>query len=578
MTIHLGAVSFQFVIEKTLSLRGIIMANTSPHGAKPLRGLETTNLSTIGTAKFGRMFRWLEPAFSPKGPKEGAKLELLLTKIAENMVTTEFVDNLGNGTKGKFGSGDKNTPDAPLTVREKGDENPTIAAGYTYFGQFIDHDITFDPASSLQQTNDPDALVDFRTPRLDLDCLYGRGPADQPYLYEAPDRHIFSIGKSVGVNGMNRPDVFRLADGTALLGDKRNDENKIVVQIQALFLSFHNKVFKLLKLKFPGDDGERFNQTQRIVRWTYQWLVLNDYLKKITDPKIYNAMLPDTKGHKGPKLNYFNAHGDAYIPVEFAVAAFRFGHSMVRPSYSLNNVVIKTPTAKFKTPKLPGEFSFARIPVFVPKTVSKLKTDALNGFGEALPPNWGIDWNFFFGTPNKKRVGLPQIPQPSYRIDSRLVDPLGELPEFVAQGLKSPFISLAFRNLMRSVTMGLPSGQRIAHMMGFKPLTDRELWMRMFDDGMKDWTDGKDIYDANKDWLKDSAPLWFYILKEAEMQQRGERLGEVGSTIVAETLFGLAWCDHYSYLYQMPSWKPGDEFDGLKNLDMLKLTQFVYGD
>ncbi len=557
------------------------MTHKSPHGAKPLRGLETTNLSTIGTAKFGRMFRWLEPAFSPKDGDEQNKLKDLLTKIAENMVTTEFLDNLGDGKTGKFGSGPENTPDAPLHVREPADENPTIAAGYTYFGQFIDHDITFDPASSLQQTNDPDALVDFRTPRLDLDCLYGRGPADQPYLYDAPHRKTMSLGKSVGVHGMQRPDVLRLDDGTAILGDKRNDENKIVAQIQALFLSFHNKVFKHLEQTFKSDADEHFIQTQRIVRWTYQWLVLNDYLKKIIDPAVYSSMLPDPLGHRGPKLNFFNAHGDAYIPVEFAVAAFRFGHTMVRPSYSLNSSTVKSPTAKFKHSDLPGEFSFARIPVFVPKTGSKKKTDALNGFGEKLPPDWGIDWTFFFGTPYTTAKGTPQIPQPSYRIDSRLVDPLGALPEFVAQGLKSPFISLAFRNLMRSVSMGLPSGQRIARMMGFTPLSDEDLWLKKIDLTLQDWTEGQEIYEdpSNNAWLKGNAPLWFYILKEAEMQQNGERLGQVGSTIVAETLFGLAWCDHYSYLYQMPNWNPSTEDLGLAaDLDMLKLTQFVYGD
>jgi hypothetical protein len=561
------------------------MAKSSPHGAKPLRGLETTNLSTIGTAKFGRMFRWLEPAFSPKDGDEQNKLKTLMTSIATQMVTTEFSSNIlgeaGDGKVGKFGkaANDTNTPDAPLTVREKADENPTIAAGYTYFGQFIDHDITFDPASSLQQTNDPDALVDFRTPRLDLDCLYGRGPADQPYLYDAPHRNTMSLGKSVGVDGMDRPDVLRLPDGTAILGDKRNDENKIVSQIQALFLSFHNKVFKKLEPKFAANDDERFNQTQRIVRWTYQWLVLTDYLKKITDPKIYNSMLPEAKGHKGPKLNYFNAHGDAYIPVEFAVAAFRFGHTMVRPSYSLNRVTKSTTSVRFKQKGLPGDFPFARIPVFVPKTGSKKNTDALNGFGEKLPPDWGIDWKFFFGKPNTKPEGQDQLPQPSYRIDSRLVDPLGELPEFVAQGLKSPFISLAFRNLMRSVSMGLPSGQRIARMMGFTPLTDTELWLNKFDLNPQPWEKGKVIYEdvENNAWLKNNAPLWFYILKEAEMKQKGERLGEVGSTIVAETLFGLAWCDHYSYLYQMPSWNPSMEDIGLDaDLDMLMLTEFVY--
>ena len=75
---------------------------------------------------------------------------------------------------------------------ELGPEDPdagdsSVAAVYTYFGQFVDHDITFDPVSSLERLNDPDALVNFRTPRFDLDSVYGRGPLDEPFLYDDND-------------------------------------------------------------------------------------------------------------------------------------------------------------------------------------------------------------------------------------------------------------------------------------------------------------------------------------------------------------------------------------------------------
>src|SRR5262245_64401472 len=122
------------------------------------------------------------------------------------------------------------------------EENAGIAAGYTYLGQFIDHDITFDPASSLQQQNDPMALIDFRTPRLDLDSVYGRGPDDQPYLYEKGSaRTRFRLGPNRGVEGQERPDLLRSDDDTALIADKRNDENKIVRQVHVLFERFHNR-------------------------------------------------------------------------------------------------------------------------------------------------------------------------------------------------------------------------------------------------------------------------------------------------------------------------------------------------
>jgi hypothetical protein len=557
----------------------MMMKKPSMHGGRPVRGLESTAQSTInGQAKFGRMFRWLESAQNPRNAEERINLEAAFAEMAKEMVPDEFNDNI---TKKKFPDGHGGfMPDAPINTRETGDENDTVAAGYTYFGQFVDHDITFDPASSIQQTNDPDALVDFRTPRLDLDCIYGSGPADEPYLYSRDsDRKLFVLGDMKSPDRKTSPDLHRTNDNTAIIGDKRNDENKIVSQIQALFLGFHNKVYAAIGAKFKNEHSDdRFNEAQRIVRWTYQWIVLNDFLPKICDPKVYAAIKPSPVDHKGPHLSHYTTHGDAYIPVEFAVAAYRFGHSMVRPSYSLNKTVLTTPTAKFED-KHKKPHNFGRVPIFVRKSTDN--RDAMNGFGEPLPDFWGIDWDFFFGVVGTHPDGTPQIPQPSYRMDTKLVNPLGNLPEFAAMNVKQPFESLAFRNLLRGASMGLPSGQRIARMMGLSEkeiLTDDELWHKRCDgDDIEDWPEGKAILENNLVWFQESAPLWFYILKEAEMKgNKGRHLGRVGSTIVAETLFGLAWADHYSYIFQEPQWNPSKENIGLsKNPDMLELTKFV---
>ena len=550
---------------------------TSPHGATVVRGLNRVPQSTIGTqAKFGRMFRWLAPAHDPKDGKSRIELEALLDQLAGLMVTSEFLGNI----KAKKFTNSKGglTPDAPITESEPGDENPKIPAGYTYFGQFVDHDITFDPASSLQKQNDPDALEDFRTPRFDLDCIYGRGPGDQPYLYDHKDRGVMALGPDVGVGNMKRFDLMRLPDGTAVLGDKRNDENKIVSQIQALFLSFHNKIYQLL----PYGDN-RFSEAQRIVRWCYQYIVLNDFLKRICVKSVYDAVKPGGKTSRGPNLGHYSAHGEAFIPVEFSVAAYRFGHSMVRPSYSLNDQVLHG-TGIFKHDG--KNFDFARIPIFDVSKPHKA-TQAMNGFGDRLPPHWGVDWHYFFGE-IKKQYGKNEKrkPQPSYRIDSKLVDPLGDLPEFHKMG--SPFKSLAYRNLLRGVGLGLPSGESIADMIGIKVLTTKELWYQKFDnEAIQPWDEGKALIakPAAKAWLEGNTPLWFYILKEAEIKQKGECLGELGSTIVAETFYGLMWNDHYSYLFQQPGWNPSLE-TSLKdskgktvklpsNFDMAALTEFM---
>lgn len=538
------------------------------HGAKPLRGLESTAQSSTTTGKFGRMFRWLPKAYDAASDQEATEVAGMLQELAALMISTEFNDRVDKENE--------KTPDVDIGTAEPDDENRTIPAGYTYLAQFVDHDITFDPASSLQQENDPDALEDFRTPRLDLDCLYGRGPDDQPYLYAHPERRQFILGPDRGVSGMRRFDLQRTADNTALIGDKRNDENKIVSQIHALFLAFHNKVFTQLAVRYPGPAKQeaRFLDAQRIVRWCYQWIVLKDLLPKVCRAGIvHDALHGDGRA---PRLQFYSAHsGEAYIPVEFSVAAYRFGHSMVRPSYLLNEVARST--AKFRS-KGGKTTDFARIPIFV--AASQAATDAMNGFGERLPEAWGIDWRFFFGAMPEAKPGVKQVPQPSYRIDTTLVDPLGALPELVPQfPAGSPFASLAFRNLVRGFRMGLPSGQAVARFLGVKDvLTEEDLWRRK-GKGVEvvAWPEGKAVYEKHKRWLAGRAPLWFYILKEAEVRERGQRLGEVGSRIVAETMVGLAWYDHFSYVFQNPRWTPADEgLAGLTDkLDMLALTQYV---
>ena len=211
------------------------------HNHGGVRGADLSHQSHLLEGRFGRIFRTLPPAIFSENALEALAKLMTAEKEEEETPETEVDD----------------------------EENQGISAGYTYLGQFIDHDLTFDPASSLQKQNDPDALIDFRTPRFDLDCVYGRGPNDQPYLYEDDGRRL-QLGRPLtgNPNDPSTRDLPRHVSETtagpgrarALIGDPRNDENVIVSQLQSVMLRFHNKLAK-------EHQHQSFAHVQRLVRW-----------------------------------------------------------------------------------------------------------------------------------------------------------------------------------------------------------------------------------------------------------------------------------------------------------------------
>jgi Animal haem peroxidase len=464
-----------------------------------IRGLESTPRSQSFEGRFGRMFRHLHPAEFD---------ETTLTALGTAM-TAELEE--------------------PPTPEDQVDseENSGISAGYTYFGQFIDHDLTFDPVSSLDKQNDPDALVDFRTPRFDLDCVYGRGPDDQPYLYRADGRH-FLLGDSFTGNpsdpnakGVPRNPAAPGEAARALIGDPRNDENVIVSQFQAHMLRFHNRMADLL-------PDQSFAEVQQQVRWHYQWCVLNDFLPTIAGRELTNKILGIKKpgDAPNPNLDFYKPKKGAFIPVEFSVAAYRFGHSMIRPIYRLNETI-------------------PRLPIFSPTGPS------LVGF-DRFPSNWAIDWRLFFPNGAAPSSG-PKRVQPAYKIDTSLVNPLGTLPPAVANNPAS----LPTRNLLRGWRMQLPSGQDVAHAMGVKPIDDDHLLVGKATE--EDAPANKRLLHISPKFQK-NAPLWFYVLAEAQRQFKKDdtpiRLGPVGGRIVGEVFVGLMLADGTSYLRSNPDFTP----------------------
>ncbi len=437
------------------------------HGAAEIRGLNCPRSTYYDEGRFGRLFSLLTPL-----------------RVAKEQLT-----DLGRA------GGPMDTGDNP--------DNPAgLAAGFTFLGQFVDHDITFDPTSSLERQVDPEAIRNFRTPSLELDSVYGAGPGASPHLYQRGNPAKLRIGKDTG-GGEN--DLPRTDDFIALVGDPRNDENLIIAQLHLAFLKFHNRVVDELGGPGPGI----FEEAQRTVRWHYQWILVHEFL-----PHIVGQAMVDSVFQEGRK--FFRWRKAPFIPVEFAVAAYRFGHSQVRPFYRLRA-------------DQPG------LPIFA--AVSAGPNDPPNDLSGSRPirPELVIQWGLFFA------LGSGATPQLSKRIDTRLSPPLFQLPGF--SGGEDDPKSLAERNLRRSSTFGLPSGQRVARAMAVPPVTP------------------EDLADIEPLGMAARTPLWFYVLREAERLAGGRHLGPVGGRTVAEVLIGLLQGDPLSYLSEDPEWTP-DLFTG----------------
>jgi len=378
-------------------------------------------------------------------------------------------------------------------------DSPDHPAGYTFLGQFIDHDITFDPVSSLERRNDPDALNDFRTPRFDLDSLYGSGRSDSPYLYDQEDPTKLLVGANTAT--IHEPvDIPRNHQGRAIIGDPRNDVHVILAQLHLAFVKFHNAVVDHLRSQFFPDD-ELFDEARRLTLWHYQWVVVDDYLRRLVTPDVLESVVrrDPSSGRLQTSLRFYHWRNQPYIPVEFSAAAYRFGHSQVRPAYRLNETLEPLPILT---------------DILVPNPLQHL-----GGF-RPLPKRWTVQWNLFFD------LGGPG-PQVSRKIDTKISKSLCALPVSLDPDRRS----LPLLNLLRGRSLSLPSGQAVAAAMGTS-VPNEHLG------------------------LSGDAPLWYYLLREAEVVEGGLRLGPTGGRIVAEVLLGLLEADQSSFLRLAPDWKP----------------------
>jgi Animal haem peroxidase len=474
---------------------GVSAATVAAGGAFTARPSDASiyraqSYAAINTSHFGRIFPDLPP-FASQSPK----VEAALKELGQPGGLLDAKDALEKGPVLLI---------TDLSLSKDNRNNPAHTAGTTFVGQFIDHDITFDIGSRLGQPTDPEDAVNGRTAVLDLDSVYGGGPVASPQLYDPVDKAKLKVESS----GLFE-DLPRAADGSAILGDPRNDEHVILAGLHAAFLRFHNNAVD--KLRQDGyAEAEVFGRARQLTTWHYHWLVVHEFLPLFAGQPLVDDILANGRRFYRPRV------GRAVIPVEFQGACYRFGHSMVRPSYRAN---------------LAGDLGrpfFGMI--FDP--AGQGQADPVDLRGGARAPRRFVGWQTFFD------FGDGQV-KPNKRIDTKLSTPLFNLP-LGAIASHDPPTALPQRTLLRHLTWKLPSGQRIAQAMGLPVLSGEAL------SELKSFGVG----------FEKSTPLFYYVLKEAELMQDGLQLGPVGGGIVAGVLIGLLKSDPASYLEAQPVWQP----------------------
>ena len=496
-----------------------------------LPGIDQAGAPDLPTL-FGRMFPSLPPFADATDTVRAALLD-----VGMQGGILDAGDDLAAGPKLLIVDPTVNGNPTPTNEYGTNPDNPTMTAGSTFVGQFVDHDITFDQTSQLGVPQNPLTSPNTRTPALDLDSVFGGGPGMRPDLYvQNPDGTVGPKLK-IGTGGVHE-DVPRLANGdgtyAALLGDPRNDENLMIAGLHCAHILFYNRVLEernnLDLSAFPtaqNDQGtayDAFLLARQVTLWHYQWLLVNEHLPQIAG----QATVDDVRGN-GNRF-YTPPPGDAFMPIEFGAAAYRFGHSLVRPSYRAN---FTSGTGDSLSPSADPFFGL----VFDPTQanfngpISSDREDLLGGFPA---PRRYIGWQTFFD------LGDDQVKN-NKKVDTAISSVMFSLPgPAIAPHTQTAPTVLPQRNLLRQLTWGLPSGQAIAKLMGVAPLAVADL---------------TDIASVHRPFGT-STPLWYYLLAEAKTATDGLHLGPVGGRIVAETLIGLLRADPTSYLSVDPNFRP----------------------
>lgn len=483
------------------------MANQH-HGLMPYKGIEhLCELHPFRPGRFARLFSNLPPLYI-------------------NPLTLHDVGKAGGKME------DKGAPN--LTNK--------VPAGLIFFGQFIDHDITLDDSSSLTASNSPVAIENVRTPTLDLDCVYGDGPGAHPYLYDGGGKLLTGADYAdpANANDLKNHDLPRSPKGTAIIGDPRNDENRLISQLQLGMLRFHNKVLDMIVAKPNAPTGTMlFEETRRVVTWHYQWTVVNDFLRTICGNWIVDDILANGRKVYQPECLGTN---EPFIPIEFAAAAYRFGHTMIPQKLKVK----------------PGGVQH-----------DVFGTTLGIGFQPVSSLDQVVNWAAVLDSGNGQFERAGQV-------DTKLAKVLLDLP-FMPPTVPAFERSLAVRNLLRAQSFLIPSGEQVAGALMAAGAT--EITTEMIETVREE---------GEKLGFPKATPLWIYLLAEGKAIGRmdenaqgkkkfvkGEGLGPVGARFVGEVIIGLLEHDPRSFLGGNRNWSPMDTNDKIGANGVTDLYQLL---
>jgi hypothetical protein len=404
-----------------------------------------------------------------------------------------------------------------------------IPSLYTYFGQFLDHEISFEARSKpIPKLTDSkltpmsreliqSSIYNGRSPRLDLNSIYGETPEWNVELRDGARMRLGKVATREQGGGVRPPgkegddfDVPRRAeektspdDDGPLIGEPRNDENIIITQLHAVFLRAHNALI---------DRGYSYEGARVALKQHFQWVVLHDYLMRIVDHEVVRRVRADSPG-----FLYRPPAKSLYLPLEFSAAAFRFGHSMVRDEYRLNRT-----TDPIKLNQLFTQTAF--------QSFAKSGEPSIN----ALPESWILEWEYFLdGAENQSRQIRPSLSKNFGQMRDREDNPLPES------------FNLAVLDLLRGYLLRIPTGQAVAQYLRYPVLTPEQI---------ESVVSPAQVAILKKTGLSTHTPLWYYILAEPAVRKQ-THLGPVGGTIVATVLIELIRQSEDSILRQ-PDWRP----------------------